>query len=231
MLTVSDLHADYGETRVLRGIDLTIPAGCIVAMLGPNGAGKTTLLRSVSGLLTPRRGTVRVDGVEVTDWSHYKLARAGVCHVPEGRGVFRSLSVRENLLMQAPQGEEMLAIERAAEVFPILGERLRQEAGTLSGGEQQMLAMARAYVSRPRVVLLDEPSMGLAPKVVDDIFEFLPLLVAEGAGVLLVEQYVVRALEIAEYVYVLNRGVIDFAGEPGELDANEVFRSYVGSDL
>ena len=154
-----------------------------------------------------------------------------MCHVPEGRGIFGSLTVRDNLIVQSPRGEEAESLERAVQAFPRLGERMNQIARTMSGGEQQMLALARAYVQHPTVVLLDEVSMGLAPKLVDEIFEFLALLAREKVSMLLVEQYVTRALEIADYVYLLNRGRMAFAGEPSELSGDAVFAQYVGVDL
>jgi branched-chain amino acid transport system ATP-binding protein len=152
-----------------------------------------------------------------------------VCHVPEGRGIFRSLTVRENLITFRPPGGEDRAFDLAAEAFPRLGQRMSQVAGTMSGGEQQMLALARAYVQDPRFVLLDEVSMGLAPKIVDEVFEFLELLAKRGSALLLVEQYVARALGVADYVYLLNKGEIVFAGEPDELDADDLAEQYVGS--
>src|SRR5439155_10479150 len=203
----------------------------VVALLGANGAGKTTLLRVASGLLRPSSGRILIDGEDVTHASPHALVRHGVCHVPEGRGVFPNLTVRENLTLQAFAGQEREGIERAVAAFPKLGQRLTQVAGTMSGGEQQMLALARAYVQSPRFVLLDEVSMGLAPLIVDAIFEFLAVLASEGASLLLVEQYIARALEIADYVYLLNRGEVAFAGEPSELEGTDVFQTYVGAEV
>jgi branched-chain amino acid transport system ATP-binding protein len=231
MLELQGVVAGYGATTVLRGVDLTVPDGVVVALLGANGAGKTTLLRVASGLLHPTAGRLLVDGEDVSRAAPSALVRRGVCHVPEGRGVFAPLTVRENLLLQAPRGEESAALDRAVAVFPRLGERMGQVAGTMSGGEQQMLALARAYVQHPKVVLLDEVSMGLAPKVVDEIFEFLGLLSSQGVSLLLVEQYVTRALAAADYVYLLNRGEVAFAGEPSELEGEDVFTQYVGADI
>jgi branched-chain amino acid transport system ATP-binding protein len=220
--------AGYGDATVLRNIDLAVPPASVVALLGPNGAGKTTLLRAASGLLPLWAGDIALDDVAVTHRPAHALAAAGICHVPEGRGVFPGLSVRENVLLQAKPGQEAAALERATSVFPVLGRRLGQLAGTLSGGEQQMLALSRAYVSNPKVVLLDEVSMGLAPKVVDEIFEFLERLKGEGVSLLLVEQYVTRALALADYVYLLHKGEVTFRGEPSELDHADVFREYLG---
>jgi branched-chain amino acid transport system ATP-binding protein len=207
---------------------LRVPDGSVVALLGANGAGKTTLLRVAAGLLRPDDGQLVIDGVDVTGQAPNRLVRHGVCHMPEGRGVFPSLTVRENLVVQAPPGQHSEAIEKAASAFPILGKRLGQVSGTLSGGEQQMLALARAYVQNPKVVLLDEVSMGLAPLIVDEIFEFLTRLAAGGASLLLVEQYVTKALALSDYVYLLQRGEVAFVGEPGELDGEDLFARYLG---
>jgi branched-chain amino acid transport system ATP-binding protein len=229
-LRLRDVTAGYGSTTVLRGIDLRVPTASVVALLGANGAGKTTLLRVASGLLAPSAGTLEIDGEDVTGRRPHELAARGVCHVPEGRGVFRSLTVQENLQLQALPGQEEQALERAAEAFPKLGQRLQQVAGTMSGGEQQMLALARSYVQSPTLVLLDEVSMGLAPRIIDEIFVFLARLAEQGASLLLVEQYVTRALAVADYVYVLNKGEMTFVGEPSELEADDVFRAYAGLD-
>ncbi|HEV3363716.1 MAG TPA: ABC transporter ATP-binding protein [Acidimicrobiia bacterium] len=229
MLALDRITAGYGDTVVLRDVDLAVPAGRVIALLGANGAGKTTLLRVASGLLTPRTGRLVVDGTDRTGATPEALTAAGICHVPEGRGVFPSLTVRENLRLFCRSGDEDGALERAREAFPRLGERLDQVAGTMSGGEQQMLALARAYIGRPRFVLLDEVSMGLAPRVVDEIFEFLHRLAAEGCALLLVEQYVTKALALADHVYTLARGRIAFAGEPAELADDDVFASYLGT--
>lgn len=228
MFLLDDVRAGYGDTQVLRGVTLAVPDGSVVALLGPNGAGKTTLLRLASGLLRPTEGRVLLDGEDVSLEAPHALMRRGVCHVPEGRGVFPSLTVRDNLLLQSAPGGEREAVERAVSAFPRLGERINQVAGTMSGGEQQMLALARTYVQSPRLVLLDEVSLGLAPKVVDEIFEFLGVLRAEGAALLLVEQYVNRALALADYVYLLNRGEVAFAGEPAEIDEKSLHEQYVG---
>jgi branched-chain amino acid transport system ATP-binding protein len=222
-----NLTAGYGTTTVLRDVSLVVPAGSVVALLGSNGAGKTTLLRAASGLI-PARGRITLDGKDLSGHSPHDFARAGICHVPEGRGIFRSLTVRDNILLQAGSGSVADAIDRAVSVFPILGQRLGQIAGTLSGGQQQMLALARAYVTQPKVVLLDEVSMGLAPVVVDEIFDFLGRLAGEGTSLLIVEQYVTRALKLSDYVFLLNRGQVGFAGEPAELDVDELFTSYMG---
>jgi branched-chain amino acid transport system ATP-binding protein len=231
MFTLDGVTAGYGDTTVLRDVSLSVPSGSVVALIGSNGAGKTTLLRVASGLLRPMRGSVRFDDDHLTARSTHVFARAGVCHVPEGRGIFKSLTVRENILLQAAGGSVAEALDRATTAFPRLGERLGQTAGTMSGGEQQMLALARAYVSRPKVVLLDEVSMGLAPKIVDEIFDFLHRLAAEGVALLIVEQYVVRALELADFVFILNRGSVSFAGQPAEIDVQDILNEYLGAQV
>jgi branched-chain amino acid transport system ATP-binding protein len=228
VLELRDVWAGYGETTVLRGVDISVAPSSVVAVLGPNGAGKSTLLRVASGLLRARRGAVMVDGEDVTRATPSELVRRGLCHIPDPRGIFRSLTVEENLVLQAPGGKAKESIERAVAVFPRLGERLRQRAGTMSGGEQQMLAVARAYVQDPSVVLLDEVSTGLAPVIVEEIFVFLERLAAEGTALLLVEQFVHRALALAEQVYVLDRGVIRLSGRANELTEEQIFHSYAG---
>ena len=228
MLTLSGVNAGYADVQVLRDVTVVVPEGSVVSLLGPNGAGKTTLLRTASGLLRPSAGRILIDGDDVTGDAPHRLASRGVCHIPEGRGIFRTLTVRENLVAQAGPTPAEDAVARAVEAFPILGERLSQVAGTLSGGEQQMLALARARVTEARLVLLDEVSMGLAPLIVDEIFAFIERLAASGSSILLVEQYVTRALAISDFVYLLNKGTIAFAGEPGELDEEQVFKGYVG---
>ena len=198
MFELQHITAGYGETTVLRDVSITVPDSAVVALLGPNGAGKTTTLRVASGLLRPQEGVVALDGDDITRLGPYQRVRRGLCHIPEGRGIFPSLTVRENLILDSAKGKEAEAFERATETFPVLGTRQRQIAGTLSGGEQQMLALVRAYVSNPKVVLVDEASLGLAPLVVDNIFQFLEKLANEGVALLLVEQYVSRALALGE---------------------------------
>jgi branched-chain amino acid transport system ATP-binding protein len=231
MFELQKVTAGYGGHVVLRDVTLKVPAGSVVALLGANGAGKTTLLRVASGLIKPFTGSMYFDGVDVTGSRPHKLVAAGVCHVPEGRGIFGSLTVRDNLRMHCRQGNEAEMIEKSCTVFPALGRRIDQLAGTLSGGEQQMLALARAYIQNPKLALLDEVSMGLAPVVVDEIFAFLDLLASEGSSLLLVEQYVTRALAVADFVYLLNRGRVSFVGEPTELEGSDIFKEYVGADV
>ena len=227
-LELRGVTAGYSDTVVLRDVDLVAPQGRVTALVGPNGAGKTTLLRVASGMLDVDEGQLWLDGEVATGCGPHALVARGVCHVPEGRGIFPNLTVRENLeLFARSTVDDPVAI--AADAFPVLGERATQLAGAMSGGEQQMLALARAYVVEPRYVLLDEVSMGLAPLVVDEVFAFLERLAATGCALLLVEQYVERALAMADFVYVLNRGRVGFAGEPYEIDAAELAAEYLGA--
>ena len=228
MLELRGVTAGYGSHTVLRDVDLVVPDHSVVALLGPNGAGKTTLLRVASGLLRPSAGHLLVDGEDATGWASHQLAGAGVCHVPEGRGIFRALSVRDNIRLQTNPAVDVDPIQAVSDAFPRLGERLDQRAGTMSGGEQQMLALARSYLAGSKTVLLDEVSMGLAPKIIDEIFEYLRRLAAQGAALLLVEQYVGRALELADFVYILNKGRVQFVGESDELGEEQILASYLG---
>jgi branched-chain amino acid transport system ATP-binding protein len=228
MLELRGVTAGYGPHTVLRDVDLVVPDNSVVALLGPNGAGKTTLLRVASGLLRPTGGSILVDGQDATGWPPHRLAAAGLCHVPEGRGIFRALSVKDNIRLQANPRVDLDPVAAVAEAFPRLGERLDQRAGTMSGGEQQMLALAHAYVAGSTTVLLDEVSMGLAPKIIDEIFEYLHRLATQGAALLLVEQYVGRALELADFVYILNKGRVQFVGEADELGEEQILASYLG---
>jgi branched-chain amino acid transport system ATP-binding protein len=227
-LEVRGLETGYDRATILRGVSLDVPTGEVTALVGPNGAGKTTLLRAVSGLLPCTSGTVSLFGDDVTKLAPYRRFARGLCHVPEGRGVFRSLTVRENLVMQAGKGGEREAIDRAATAFPILFERLSQTAGTLSGGEQQMLAMAAAYVRNARLILVDEASLGLAPVIVDNVFAFLQRVTSEGAALLIVDQFVTRALEMATTAYVLRQGEITYVGAADELLDGGLFSQYLG---
>ncbi len=231
VLRLRDVHAGYGGADVLRGADLTVAPGSVTALLGPNGAGKTTLLRTVAGLLRPRQGTIRVGEHDVTRLKPHRRARHGVCLIPEGRGVFRSLTVRENLRLQVPSWGDPASWELPLEAFPALKQRLGQRAGTMSGGQQQMLALSRCFLSEPSIVLLDEVSMGLAPRIVDEIFVALSDLASRGVALLLVEQYVHRALEMADAVHLINRGELSFSGRPSELDEDALTRDYLGSDI
>ena len=232
VLELERVSVSYGPMRALSGVDLVVPEGCVVALLGANGAGKTTMLRTISGLIRPDRGRIRLMGRETSNRSPHVIAGLGVCHVPEGRGIFRSLSVAENLSMAAyanVPGTPSQLIDQAVELFPVLGRRLGQQAGTLSGGEQQMLALARALVAKPRLLLLDEISMGLAPLVTQQLFETIRKSATAGVAMLLVEQYVDAALELADYGYVLQKGRIVDMGEPSDLRASAALTdAYLG---
>jgi branched-chain amino acid transport system ATP-binding protein len=221
VVELAGVHAGYGRVEVLRDLDLVVPEGALVSLVGPNGAGKTTALRVIAGLLRPTAGEVRLDGRPLGRRQPHEVAAAGVCLIPEGRGIFPALSVRENLAMQI-QGPDRdgSRLERAFAYFPRLRERSAQRAGTMSGGEQQMLAMARAVVNEPRVLLLDEISMGLAPLIVEQLFETVEALAAAGTTILLVEQYMTYALRLSDLVYVLAKGRVAFVGEPEELLAS-----------
>jgi branched-chain amino acid transport system ATP-binding protein len=227
-LDVSSLRSGYGRTEVLHGIDLRVPAGRAVVLLGANGAGKSTLLRTIAGLVPARCGTIALQGEAVEHLPAHRRAQRGICLIPEGRGIFRRLTVKENLVMHGGRRNLGEVIDRAVARFPKLGQRLAQQAGTLSGGEQQMLALARALVTEPVVVLADELSVGLAPVVVDEILEAIAVLEAEGRSMLLVEQYVERAVELADYVYIMNKGKVVFVGEPAQCASGAVFERYLG---
>jgi branched-chain amino acid transport system ATP-binding protein len=229
MLRLQTIEAGYDETVVLRDVELTVPDRAVVALIGANGAGKTTLMRAASGLLPVRRGRVLVGDVDLTGRPPQDFVAAGVHHVPEGRAVFGSLTVRENLRMFTDGAVPGASVDEVLDLFPRLRTRLAQPAGTLSGGEQQMLALSRVYLRRPRFILLDEVSMGLAPLVVEEIFTFLRTLADAGVALLLVEQYVRLALEFADFVYTLHRGQITFAGEPAELVHDDIFARYSGA--
>jgi branched-chain amino acid transport system ATP-binding protein len=227
-LELREITGGYGRTIVLRDVSITVPPSGVVALLGPNGAGKTTLLKMVSGFLRPASGFIRLLGNDVTGVVPYRRFEAGLCHIPEGRGVFRSLTVRDNLVMQSRKGEEAEAISRACEAFPILADRMGQTAGTLSGGQQQMLAMAAAYARSPKLILVDEASLGLAPLIVDRIFEFMEKVAKEGTALLIVDQFAARALALADTAYVLSRGSITYAGPAKELGQAELLSQYMG---
>jgi branched-chain amino acid transport system ATP-binding protein len=233
LLTINEVETYYGRIRALKGVSLEVREGSVVALLGANGAGKTTTLRSVSGLLRPARGTVEYDGRRVDRVSAERLVRAGIAHVPEGRQIFAELTVGENLRLGAYVRRDSAAIaadlRRVYQYFPILEQRAGQIAGTLSGGEQQMLAIGRALMARPRLLLLDEPSLGLAPLLVKEIFRIIAEIRAAGTTVLLVEQNVHMALNVADYGYVLEAGRVALADTSAALrQREEVQRSYLG---
>jgi len=227
-LEVQRLHAGYGRTEVLRGVDLSIDVGSVVAILGPNGAGKSTLLRTISGLIAPTDGSITLFGDDATRESPARRVTRGLCHIPEGRGIFRSLTVQENIELLAPRGSTAETLDAVVQAFPILGQRLGQMAGTLSGGQQQMLAVSRAYIQNSKLVLVDEASLGLAPVIVDAIFEFFTSITDQGASLVIVDQFVTRALQMSSHAYVLNRGVIRFDGPSAELRDVDVFEQYLG---
>jgi branched-chain amino acid transport system ATP-binding protein len=228
MLTLDSVTAGYGDTTVLRSVDFAVGHGEVVALLGPNGAGKTTLLRTATGFVKPRSGRIALDGQDVTGNAPHRYSRRGVCHLPEGRGIFPSLTVMENLTVQAREVDLKQSLADVTELFPILAQRLGQTAGSLSGGEQQMLALSRAYLTKPKVVLVDEPSLGLAPRIVDRIYEVLARFVARGVSLVIVEQYVQRALALANTVYILSRGEVIHVGKADELDPHEIYQRYLG---
>ncbi|MRW93665.1 ATP-binding cassette domain-containing protein [Duganella sp. FT80W] len=237
MLTISNLHAAYGKVEVLHGISLDVPKGKLVTLIGSNGAGKTTTMRAISGMIKPKGGKITLDGKDITGHDSHKIARAGLAHSPEGRRVFASMSVTDNLLLGAfprftharPKGDIKRDLEKAMELFPRLKERQHQLAGTLSGGEQQMLAMARAVMLNPEVILLDEPSMGLAPILVEEVFRIIQRLKSEGVTMLLVEQFAAAALNVADYGYVLENGSISVHGPADSLKTDpKVIAAYLG---
>ncbi|MBA3653218.1 MAG: ABC transporter ATP-binding protein [Actinobacteria bacterium] len=229
MLRLDRVSVSYGGLRAVSDVSLTVPEGCVVALLGANGAGKTTILRTVSGLIQPDSGRIVFGGRRIDGKAAHDIARMGALQVPEGRGIFPSLTVAANLEMaRATASRDIDLVGTAIELFPPLENRLEQLAGTLSGGEQQMLAMARALVARPRLLMLDEISMGLAPIVVRQLFDAVRAMKDAGATVLLVEQYVDAALSVADYVYVLDKGRVAELGEPADVRESGLATSYLG---
>jgi branched-chain amino acid transport system ATP-binding protein len=233
LLAVDGIKVHYGAIQALKGVSLTVGKGEVVALIGANGAGKTSTLRAVSGMLKPSAGKITLEGKDTTSLKAHQLVPRGMAHAPEGRGVFPNLSVQENLELGAYLRKDTAAIQQDMEkgftLFPVLKERRKQMAGTLSGGEQQMLAIARALLSRPQLLLLDEPSLGLAPQVTETIFRTLREVNATGVSVLLVEQNAHLALNSAHYGYVLETGEVVMSG-PGKalLESAEVRRAYLG---
>ncbi len=234
MLEIKDLHVNYGVIPALQGISLTVPEGEIVALIGANGAGKTTTLHTISGIKRAKSGSIHFQGQDITTMGAQKIVGLGLCQVPEGRGVFPNLTVLENLYLGAFLRKDKAMIEEDAEwayaVFPRIYERKKQLAGTLSGGELQMLAMARAMMSRPKLLLLDEPSMGLSPILVDDVFRtVIELNRQRGVTILLVEQNALMALHISHRAYVMETGEIALQGESKTLLAkDEIKKAYLG---
>ncbi len=233
LLAVEGLEVSYGEARAVFGVDLELAAGQVVAVLGPNGAGKTSLAAGITGRVTPSAGTVRIGGIDVTGRSLAQISRLGVAYVPEERALFPHLSVIDNLRVllryAVPRAERAAALDRALELFPVLGERRRQQAGTLSGGEQPMLSLARVLAAPPRLLVADEMSLGLAPRLVDLVFESLQKARQEGVAILLIEQYVERALALADEAAILRRGLVAWRGPAKEAHAQLVV-GYLGSD-
>ena len=218
ILEVCDIHAAYGRIEVLRGVDLTVPRGAVMALLGPNGAGKSTLTKVISGLKSPTSGDVHLGGVNVHNAGADELARVGLCTVPEGRSVFPNLTVQENLTLMSYAGVPAPAVlDTAYAYFPRLAERRHQLAGTMSGGEQQMLAISRALASDPALLILDELSMGLAPLIVDELYETVGEIATSGVSILCIEQFARTALRISDYAAVMSGGRVVATGEPAEI--------------
>ena len=233
MLVIKDLATAYGKIEALRGVTLEAKAKEVTCLLGPNGAGKSTLMMTLSGILKPRRGSVTLEGEELIGLTPADIVARGMALVPENRLIFPALSVRENLMAGAYKRRDVAGVRsdvgRMFERFPRLKERIGQMAGTLSGGEQQMLAVARALMSRPRLLLMDEPSVGLAPMVVTEIFSIIRQLHAEGVSIFLVEQNANMALRVAQHFYLMEQGQVSFSGTPGELAQDDVVqRAYLG---
>lgn len=229
LLKVRELTVHYGPAVALRDVSFDLPPNSALAVLGPNGAGKSTLARTLSGLVPPVHGSIELDGRPVAGHSSERIRRAGVVHLPEGRGVFAGLTVLENLRM-ATMGDRRHraeALERALQIFPVLGERSGQAAGTLSGGEQQMLSLARALMVDPRLVIADEMSLGLAPKMVDVVFESLQRARAAGVAVIMIEQFATRALAFADHCLILQRGQVAWTGPAAEA-GSELLHRYLG---
>jgi branched-chain amino acid transport system ATP-binding protein len=228
VLSLQGITAGYSGTTVLRDVSLDVVSGSVVALLGPNGAGKTTALRVAGGLVKPSKGSVTHAGDDVTSRSPAARAKSGICLIPEGRGIFPRLTVREHLYLLAPSRSQRAAsVEQAMTLFPALRDRLDQSAGTMSGGQQQMVAMARCYLSSADVILLDEVSMGLGPLIVDQIYESIGELTRRGVSLLIVEQYVDRVLAIADTIHVLNRGRLIFSGAPSTTSRDELMQKYL----
>jgi branched-chain amino acid transport system ATP-binding protein len=233
LLQVDDLHVAYGAIRAVRGVSLRVPTGQLVALIGANGAGKSTILRTLSGLIKPASGRITFDGQDITRQRPDRITAHGLIHVPEGRQIIAPLTVEENLLMGAYTRTDLAGIrsdlDRIFARFPRLSDRRTQRAGLLSGGEQQMLAIGRALMARPRLLMLDEPSMGLAPLLVDEVFRVLQEIKAEGTTLLLVEQNARQALAIADYAYVLERGEVAYADQASVLAQDQrVIAAYLG---
>jgi branched-chain amino acid transport system ATP-binding protein len=234
VLEIADLVTAYGKIEALKGVSLAVAQGSITCLLGPNGAGKTTLMLTTSGILRPRRGSIRFNGEEIAGRAPHEVVARGIALVPENRLVFPTMTVVDNLAAGAYQRDDKAGIaqdvERLLARFPRLKERAAQQAGTLSGGEQQMLAVARALMSRPKLLLMDEPSLGLAPLVVEEIFRIVTELNRDGTTIFLVEQNAHMALQVAHHFYLMEQGRVTFSGTPGQVAEDEVIRrAYLGS--
>jgi branched-chain amino acid transport system ATP-binding protein len=228
VLELRDVHAAYGRIEVLFGVDIVVPENSVVALLGPNGAGKTTTLKVASGQMRPTSGHVHIAGRHVNGASSDALARAGVCAIPEGRGIFPNLTVEENLRMVTFSGSSLRHVEeRTYEQFPRLKERRLQLAGTMSGGEQQMLAIARALATDPALLMLDEISMGLAPMIVAELYDLVKQIAASGVSILLVEQFARTALAVADYAAIMVHGRVQSVGQPADIE-EELSSAYLG---
>ncbi len=231
ILDLSDIHAGYGGVIVLNGVSLGVRPGEIRAVFGVNGAGKTTLLNVAAGLIKNELGNVLINGVDVTKYDTVERVRAGLCLIPENRkGVFRSLTVRENMIMQQPAWESNKQFRDVLSIFPTLSTKLDRNVGSLSGGEQQMVALLRAYVSGAKILLLDEISMGLAPKIVDQVFESVRQIASANVAVLIVEQFVGKVLAFCDYAYVLSKGKVVLEGDSKDLTRERIAGGYFGSD-
>jgi len=232
LLSIQGLHAGYRDLEVLRGVDLDVEAGAIVALLGANGVGKTTLNKVLSGLLKPTRGEIVFEGRRIDGLSPPEIVAAGLIHVPEGRKLYPNMTVKENLELGAykrARADRRRNFDRVLTIFPRLQERLSQRAGTLSGGEQQMAAIGRGLMAAPKLLVLDEPSLGLAPRLVDEMFELIKRLHSEGVAILLVEQNVVQSLEIASQAHVMENGAISLSGSGRQLLGDDALaKAYLG---
>ena len=233
LLEVENLEVGYGEATAVRGISLNVAAGEIVSVIGPNGAGKSTLVNAIGGVLRPTAGMIRFDTVDITRIASYEVCEAGIAIVPEGRRLFTDMSVIENLELggfrRGARGRAAAGLERVFGYFPILRDRQAQIAGSMSGGQQQMLAIGRALMAFPKLLLMDEPSLGLAPSIVSDMFAIIKAINREGVAVLLVEQNIVQALAVASRAYVIEQGRIATSGDPAELSARpEIRAAYLG---
>jgi branched-chain amino acid transport system ATP-binding protein len=234
MLTVKNLQVNYGSVQALKDISIEVKQGEIVTLIGSNGAGKSTLLKTISGLIRPKQGSITFEGKDLTSIPPEKIVSIGISHVPEGRKIFSGMTVMENLRIGAYQRKDKKGIEKDLEevfsLFPILKDRKNQDAGTLSGGEQQMLAISRALLAKPKLIILDEPSLGLAPVIIDKVFEFIEKIRDTGITILLVEQNANLALEVSERAYVHETGEIKLTGKSSELMKDEqIMKAYLGS--